>query len=45
VSSANGHSFLWCFQTQELQIFFMVMQHFGVLDSVSLDIFGGASLA
>jgi hypothetical protein len=45
VSSTNGYSFLWCFQTQEFQIFFLMMQHFGVLDSVFLGIFGGASLA
>jgi len=32
-------------QTQEFQIFFLMMQHFEVLHSVSLGIFGGASLA
>jgi hypothetical protein len=45
MSSANDRSFLWCFQTQEFQIFFLTMQHFELLNSVSLGVFGGASLA
>ncbi len=40
VSSVNGYSFLCYLPTQELQILFLMMQHFGVLDSVCLCVYG-----
>jgi hypothetical protein len=45
VFSVDGYSFLGYFQTQELQILFLMMQHFGVLDSVCLCVYGWTSLA
>jgi hypothetical protein len=40
VSCVNDYSFLGYVQTQELQILFLMMQHFGVLDSVCLCVYG-----